>query len=77
MAAAGGPGTIDVTAGTSSCTWAAVSNAAWITITGGASGAGNGRVTFNVAANADGSRTSTITVAGQTFTLSQAGVSCS
>ena len=77
MAAAGGPGTIDVTAGASSCTWAAVSNAAWITITGGASGAGNGRVTFNVAANADGSRTSTITVAGQTFTLSQAGVSCS
>jgi hypothetical protein len=77
MAAAGGAGTIDVIAGGSSCTWSAASNAAWITITGGASGAGNGRVTFNVAANSGGSRTSTITVAGQTFTLSQAGVSCS
>lgn len=77
MAAAGGAGTIDVTTGGSSCTWSAASNAAWITITGGASGTGAGRVTFNVAANSGGSRTSTITVAGQTFTLSQAGVSCS
>lgn len=77
MVAAGGPGTIGVTAGASSCTWSTVSNAAWITITGGASGAGNGSVTFNVAANSGGSRTSTITVADQTFTLSQAGVSCS
>ena len=77
MVAAGGPGTIGVTAGASSCTWSTVSNAAWITITGGASGAGNGSVTFNVAPNSGGSRTSTITVADQTFTLSQAGVSCS
>jgi len=77
MPAAGGPGTIDVAAAANDCSWTAVSNAAWITITGGASASGNGRVTFTAAANSGGSRTGTISVAGQTFTLSQAGVSCS
>ena len=77
MPAAGGPGAIDVAAAANNCSWTAVSNAAWITITGGASGAGNGRVTFTAPANSGGSRTGTISVAGQTFTLSQAGASCS
>jgi len=77
MPAAGGPGTIDITATANTCSWTAVSNAAWITITGGGSGAGNGRVTFNAAVNSSGSRTGTISVAGQTFTLSQAALSCS
>jgi hypothetical protein len=77
MPAAGGAGTIDVTATPNTCSWTAVSNAAWITIAAGASGAGNGRVTFNAAANSSGSRTGTVSVAGQTFTLSQAAVSCS
>ncbi len=31
--------------------WTAISNAAWLTITAGASGTGNGTVTYNVAAN--------------------------
>jgi hypothetical protein len=49
-----------------------VSNDAWITITGGASGAGPGTVTYNVAANATGaSRTGTITIADQTFSVTQ------
>ncbi len=43
-------GTVAVTTGTS-CSWTATSNAAWITITGGAGGTGNGAVTYNVAAN--------------------------
>ncbi len=62
--------TIAVTAGTS-CAWTAVSNNAWITITGGASGAGSGTVTYNVAANTGLSRTGTITVAGQLLTVNQ------
>ena len=77
VAAAGGPGIIDVTASAGTCSWTAASNAGWVAITGGSSAAGNGRVTFDVAANAGGSRTATISVAGQTFTLTQAGVSCS
>ena len=35
----------------SSCNWAAASNAPWITLTGATGGAGNGIVTFSVAAN--------------------------
>ncbi|MGB7720566.1 MAG: BACON domain-containing carbohydrate-binding protein [Bryobacteraceae bacterium] len=67
-------GTITVTAG-SGCTWTAASNAtSWLTITGGASGTGNGTVSYTVAANTStSSRTGTITVGGQTFTVTQAG----
>jgi hypothetical protein len=54
--------------------WAATSNAPWLTITGGASGTGNGTVTYNVAANATGSeRIGTITIGAETFTVTQSG----
>lgn len=73
VAAAGGTGTVSVTA-TAGCTWSAVSNATFITVTGGSSGTGNGTVSYSVAANgATTSRTGTITIAGQTFTVTQAG----
>jgi uncharacterized protein (TIGR03437 family) len=74
-AASGGAGSVTVTAGTG-CSWTAASNASWITITAGASGSGNGSVSYNVAANtATTSRTGTLTVAGQTFTITQAAAS--
>ena len=64
--------TVAVTAGTS-CPWTAVSNNAWITVTGGASGTGNDTVTYSITANATGAiRTGTITIGGQTFTVTQA-----
>ena len=59
---------------TSGCGWTASSNAAWITITSGGSGTGNGNVLYFVAANTGTQRTGTITIAGQTFTIIQAGV---
>jgi hypothetical protein len=60
---------------TSSCSWTAVSNDAWISITSGTSGTGNGAVQFRVAANSGSApRTGTMTIAGQTFTVSQAVV---
>jgi hypothetical protein len=71
LAAQGGPGTVAVSAG-SGCAWTATSNVAWITLTSGASGTGNGSVGFNVAANAGGARSGTLTVAGRTFTVQQA-----
>ncbi|MGB9178496.1 MAG: M36 family metallopeptidase [Pyrinomonadaceae bacterium] len=72
-AAAGGSGTVSVTAGTG-CSWTAVSNSTFITITGGASGSGNGTVSYSVANNTgSSSRTGTMTIAGQTFTVTQAG----
>ncbi|HJR07107.1 MAG TPA: M36 family metallopeptidase [Pyrinomonadaceae bacterium] len=73
FAAAGGTGSVTVTAG-AGCTWSAVSNATFITVTGGASGSGNGTVSYSVANNAGtASRTGTMTIAGQTFTVTQAG----
>ena len=54
------------------CPWTAASNAGWITITSGASGSGNGKVAFNVAANTGSARSGTLTIGGNTFTVSQA-----
>jgi RHS repeat-associated protein len=72
--AGGGSGGVAVTASQTSCNWTAVSNAAWLNITAGASGVGSGLVNFTVAANpAATPRTSTLTVAGQTFTVNQDG----
>lgn len=66
-----GFGSVTVTA-PASCSWLAVSNASFITITSGASGAGSGTVNYTVAANNTGStRTGTITIANQTFTITQ------
>jgi hypothetical protein len=55
------------------CAWTAVSNAAFITITSAASGTGNGAVSYSVAANTGAARTGTLTFAGQTITVTQAG----
>lgn len=64
---------VNVTASDSSCTWTSTSNAPWLNITQGASGTSNGVVRYNVAANAGTARTGTLTIAGHTFTVSQAG----
>lgn len=54
------------------CTWSAVSNDNWITITSGATGSGYGTIYYSVAANTTGvSRTGTLKIAGQTFSISQ------
>ena len=72
---AGGPVTVSTSAG---CAWTAVSNASWITVTAGQSGSGSGAVSFTVAANPGNSRTGTLSIAGQTLTVTQGGVaSCS
>jgi hypothetical protein len=73
VSAAGGTGAVTVTAA-SGCSWTALSNVSWITVTSGSSGSGNGTVGYSVAANATGSaRTGTMTIAGQTFTVAQNG----
>jgi uncharacterized protein (TIGR03437 family) len=74
FAATAGSGSVNVSAQTG-CTWTAISNApALITVTSGASGSGNGTVTYNVAANTATSRSGTLSIAGQTFTVSQNAV---
>ena len=72
FASEGGSGKVSVAAATG-CTWSAAANADWIQVTGGATGAGNGEVAFNVAPSTSGAvRTGTLTIAGQTFTVTQA-----
>ncbi len=57
-----------------SCPWSATSNASWITITSGRSGNGNGTVNYSVSSNSSKSqRTGTMTIAGQTYTITQNG----
>ena len=53
------------------CSWTAVSNASFITVTSGASGTGNGTVTLAVASSSGGARSGTVTIAGQTVTVTQ------
>ncbi|MGH9833231.1 MAG: YCF48-related protein, partial [Blastocatellia bacterium] len=68
----GGAGQVNVTT-EAGCNWTAVSNDAWLTITSGASGSGNGVVAYSAAANPNGfPRTGTIFIAGHTFTVTQA-----
>ena len=61
------------------CDWSAASNDQWIAITSNPSGTGNGQVAFTVTANIDNAsaRTGTLTIAGRTFTVSQAGCTLS
>ena len=59
-------------AGGSGCAWTAVSNAAWLTVSSGASGSGNGNASFKAPKNSTGAdRVGTLTVAGQTITVTQ------
>ena len=59
------------------CTYGASSNAPWINLTSGTTGSGSGNVGFTAAANgAATGRSGTITVAGQTFTVTETGMPC-
>lgn len=68
----GGSGSIDVTALTGQ-SWTASSNASWLAVMQG-SGSGNGTVSYSVGANSGSPiRVGTLTVGGQTFTVTQEG----
>jgi len=78
-AAGTGTATVQAPAG---CTWTASSNVQWLSVNGSASGSGNGTVSYTVAANpAPGPRTGSLTIAGLTYAVTQAGtgstLSCS
>jgi all-beta uncharacterized protein/BACON domain-containing protein len=71
---AGPPITIDTQTG---CAWTASSNAMWLSITSATNGSGNASVAFSASANTGAARSGTLTVAGQTVTVSQPSASCS
>ena len=67
-----GSGSVTVTAGIG-CTWTTTNNVSWLTITGGASGSGNGTVSYSIAANTANctNRVGTLTIGTQPFTVRQ------
>jgi hypothetical protein len=70
--ASGASGTITVVAATG-CAWTAIGGTEWISVSG-ASGAGDGSVSYSVAPNpSTNSRSATLWVAEQAFTITQAG----
>jgi uncharacterized repeat protein (TIGR01451 family) len=73
--ASGGNGSVTVTT-FEGCTWKAISNDSWIIVSSDGINNGNGTAGYAVEANPGASRTGTITVAGQTFTVTQSGNSC-
>ena len=60
------------------CAWTGVSNSTpWLTVTSGASGSGTGTVAFSATANPTTTqRSGSLTIAGQTFNVTQAAASC-
>ncbi|HTS17245.1 MAG TPA: BACON domain-containing carbohydrate-binding protein [Verrucomicrobiae bacterium] len=77
LTAKGGAKNVSFKAKGANCSWIAVSNDPFITITAGASGTGNGKVNFTVPGNTNTTPLSgTITIAGKTFTVNQAAGGC-
>jgi hypothetical protein len=72
-AAGGSSASVTLNGGvTAPCTWNAVSNDTWLHVTAGStSGSGNGTVNFTVDQNTGAQRAGTLTVAGQTVTITQ------
>lgn len=56
------------------CAWTASESLSWVTITSGSSGTGSGTVGYTVTSNTGAARNGTITIAGSSFQVSQAGV---
>ncbi len=67
-----GSGFISVTA-SNGCSWGAASSQSWLTFTSTTNGSGDGSVSFSVGTNLGLPRTATITIAGRTHSVSQAG----
>jgi len=74
---ASGGSVIVAVATSSACTWTAVSDMPWASITSGSAGQGAGNVTVSVGSNSANARTATLNIAGQILTINQAGSSSS
>ena len=77
--AGGVAGSVASVSAPAGCAWTAASNDQWIAITSDPGGTGNGQVAFTVAANVNNTsaRMGTLTIAGRTFTVTQAGCTLS
>ena len=68
----GGNGSFNITAD-SGCGWTVSSSSDWLTIYSNMTGSGSGTIFFLVQSNTGAARTGIILIAGQTFTVNQAG----
>ncbi len=76
--AIGGSATINVSASSADCSWTVENKESWITINSETAASGDGAVRFTVASNTDSKpRSGTLTVAGKSFTVTQAGLAVS
>jgi len=70
-------GSITITASDNRCQWNASSNTSWVTISSSNNGTGDGSISYSITANTDTQqRIGTLMIAGQIFTLTQAGINC-
>jgi len=77
VGAGGGSGAVSVST-QAGCGWSAGSNASWLRVTSGATGKGNGQVSFAADPNNSASaRSAALAVSGQTVAVSQEGIGCS
>ena len=73
LPATGGAGSVSISV-EAGCTWSAQTNASWLTLSSASSGSGPATVAFTAAANAsETQRVGTLTIAGQTITVTQQG----
>jgi Cohesin domain/Putative binding domain, N-terminal/Viral BACON domain len=76
LSAAGGPGSVDVTT-QHGCAWSTVTGPGWITLQSGSTGTGSGTLYYSVVSNATtAARSGNLVVAGQSFQLTQAALTC-
>jgi hypothetical protein len=71
LGASGGAGTVSIST-ESGCPWTVVKNVSWVILTSNGSGTGKGEANYSVSANVSASpRAGTMTIADQTFTVTQ------
>ena len=67
------PGSLRITASDPACYWNAISDSAWLKTTAASDGIGSATIRFSATANPNTTqRVATLTIAGQTFTVTQA-----
>lgn len=71
----GGLATVVVTA-TSACVWKATTNASWLTVLNGGSGAGGGLLGLAIEKNTGPPRSATVTIQNKTLSIHQEGIPC-
>jgi hypothetical protein len=70
--ASGGSGNVLVTT-QAGCNWGTSAAASWVTVNSG-SGTGNGTMSYTISSNTGTTRVSSLTVAGNVFTITEAGL---